>query len=116
MGLIKFYTDANIDKQVAIQLKKYGIPVIRCQDVGMDNASDEEHLEYASDNQLTLISKDSDFRALHYKYLSEERLHYGIFLCSNCQIDATGRIIKECITYFQLFESFDDVINQLFEI
>ncbi|MDX2075798.1 MAG: DUF5615 family PIN-like protein [bacterium] len=114
--MITFYTDANIDKQVAIQLRKYGIPVIRCQDVGMDNATDEEHLAYASANQLTLVTKDSDFRALHYQCLSEERIHYGIFLCSNCQVEATGRIIKECITYFQLFESFEDVINKLFEI
>jgi len=116
MGIIKFYTDANIDKQVAIQLRQRGIEVIRCQDVGMENASDEEHFDYAIENQLSIITKDSDFRDLHYEYLNEGKQHFGIFLCSNCQVEATGRIVSGCLIYFQLIESLEDVINELFEI
>jgi len=67
MGLLRFYTDANIDKQVAIQLRQRGIEVTRCQDVGMDDVSDNEHLIYASEHNLSIISKDADFRVLHFQ-------------------------------------------------
>ncbi len=114
MGL-KFYTDAHIDKQVAIQLRQQGIIVIRCQDVGMDNASDEEHLAYATEHELSIISKDADFRTLHFRWIAEDKTHFGIFLCTNCQIDAIGKIVTECITYFQLAETDEDIINKLVE-
>ncbi len=99
MGLLKFYTDAHVDKQIAIQLRKYGIPVIRCQDVGMDNATDEEHLEYASENHLSVVTKDIDFRTLHFQWLAQGKTHFGVFYCANCQVGIIGRIVNECITY-----------------
>jgi predicted nuclease of predicted toxin-antitoxin system len=115
MEIITFYTDAHIDKQVALQLRKQGIPVIRCQDVGMEDVSDEEHLIYASENRLSVVTKDSDFRGLHFQWLSENRTHFGIFICLNCQKDSVGKIVRECTTYFQLAETNKDIINELVE-
>lgn len=38
MRLLKFYTDAHIDKQVAIQLPRSRIDVVRCEEAGMAEA------------------------------------------------------------------------------
>jgi len=116
MGLLKFYTDANIDKQVAIQLRQHDIIVIRCQDIGMDNVTDEEHLEYATEHGLSIITKDIDFRSLHFQWLVDEKTHFGIFYCADCQVGVIGRIVNECLTYFQITESVEDIINQFIDI
>lgn len=58
---IHFYCDAHIPKQVAEQLRKHDIHVVRCQDVGLDDATDEQHLHYAAQNNLAIITKDDDF-------------------------------------------------------
>jgi hypothetical protein len=50
MSVLKFYADTHIDKDVAIQLRKKGVDVVRCEDVGMAEADDEAHLDYAAQN------------------------------------------------------------------
>ena len=45
---IAFYTDTHIAKAVALQLRGHGIDVIRCEQVGLADASDVRHLEYAT--------------------------------------------------------------------
>lgn len=120
MAGLRFYTDTHIDKQAAIQLRLRGMEVIRCQDVGMANVSDETHLIYACERQLVVITKDADFRQLHYQWLLEDKKHYGIFYCSDRQISAVGKIVTACDTYNQLLVSgvatTEDFINHFFEI
>lgn len=120
MSLLKFYTDTHIDKQVAIQLRQKGIDVVRCEDVGMAEADDEAHLEYASKNRLALVTKDAGFRVRHFKWLSEGKVHYGIFFCADRHIAAIGMIVNACYEYHQLVEegaaTLDDVKNEFFDI
>lgn len=67
---LKFYLDAHIPKQIAVQLRNKGVDVVRCQGVGMDDSTDEEHLKYALKEVRALVSLDRDFTRLNAEYQS----------------------------------------------
>src|SRR5664279_4846448 len=120
MSMLRFYTDTHIYKQVAIQLREKGVDVVRCEEVGLAEADDEMHLEYAAKNKLALITKDAGFRLRHFQWLSQGKEHYGIFFCADRHIAAVGKIVNACYAYHQLIEatagSLDDVQNEFFDI
>ena len=120
MSLLKFYTDTHIDKQVAVQLRQKGVDVVRCEEVGMAEAEDEEHLSYASQNQLALMTKDAGFRLRHFQWLSAGKEHSGIFFCADRHIAAVGKIVIACYAFAQLIEegagTLDDIKNEFFDI
>ena len=62
--MIKFYTDSHIAKTIVAQLRQRNVDVVRCQEVGRDDADDVEHLEYATSQGRTVITSDADFLAL----------------------------------------------------
>ncbi len=45
---IRFYSDADLDGPIVKAAAQSGLQLVRCQDVSMADASDREHLEYAS--------------------------------------------------------------------
>jgi predicted nuclease of predicted toxin-antitoxin system len=120
MSRLKFYTDTHIDKQVAIQLRQRGVDVVRCEEVGMATADDETHLLYATEHQLTLITKDADFRAKHFEWMSQDRSHHGIFFCAERHTAAIGKIVNACYEFAQLIESgagtLEDIKNEFYDI
>jgi len=63
--MIRYYLDTHIPKAVAEQLRLRGIDVVRCEEVGLAEADDTEHLEYAAAQERTLVSHDADFRTVH---------------------------------------------------
>ena len=117
---LKFYTDTHIAKQVAVQLRQRGVDIVRCEDVGLAEADDETHLEYAAQNQRALISIDADFRRYYHEWIELGRTHYGIFsISSKLQGErGIGTIVTELHTYWLLIEDGigtldDDIINQI---
>jgi len=42
---LKFYTDSQVPKTLAIQLREKGLDVVHCQDVEMGDAEDKDHLQ-----------------------------------------------------------------------
>ncbi|MDX2078937.1 MAG: DUF5615 family PIN-like protein [bacterium] len=120
MNSLKFYLDTHINKQVAIQLRQRGVGVIRCQEVGMADVADEEHLHYAIEHKLTIVTKDDDFYRLHFLSLQSQKTHWGIFLCRDRQVSAIGKIVTFCDEYYRIIEAgagtLDDIKNRVFEI
>ena len=76
--MIKFYTDSHIAKAIAVQLHNRGVDIIRCQDVGMGDADDAEHLEYATGQGRSVITGDADFLALDAQWHRSSKHHAGI--------------------------------------
>lgn len=120
---LKLYTDVHIPKQVALQLRNRGVDVLRCQDVNMDDASDAEHLEYATLDGRALVSIDRDFHGHHWLSLVENKFHSGIFSVSPDSEGkpSIGRIVTALFDYWQLIESGagtveDDIENHIFYI
>jgi predicted nuclease of predicted toxin-antitoxin system len=44
---MKLYADTHIPKQVAIQLRQKGVDIVRCEEIGLAEADDNEHWAYA---------------------------------------------------------------------
>ena len=78
---IAFYTDADLDGPIVKMAVQSGLLVVRCQDVGMADASDREHLGYASWYRLVLVSHDANTMAAeHGRWLAEGNTHSGIII------------------------------------
>jgi predicted nuclease of predicted toxin-antitoxin system len=75
---LRFYFDTHIARACAVQLRARGIAVIRCEEVNMAEASDEEHLVYALREEHILVSQDEDFTILHAQWQKAGRVHAGI--------------------------------------
>ncbi|MBZ0280310.1 MAG: DUF5615 family PIN-like protein [Anaerolineae bacterium] len=96
---IKFYTDTHIAKAVAAQLRNRGIDVVRCEEIGMAEAKDIEHLEYAVQENRVVITCDDDFIVLAQEWAKANKNHSGIMFClTHVQGEAAiGIIVKKCI-------------------
>lgn len=118
MDSLAFYTDTNVDKAVATQLRSRGVIVVRCEEVGMAEADDAVHLTYAAEHGLALITKDADFRDLHYDWIEQSRVHGGIFFCKDRHKKSIGAIVEACFSFWELIESgagtVEDIRNRLF--
>jgi hypothetical protein len=102
---LKFFTDTHIPKQVAIQLNALGIDVLRCQDCGLEDASDDKLLVYAVSHERAILTKDDDFLTLHSQWQGDGREHFGIFYCPYRDKASIGLIVKICAEYHELIES-----------
>jgi hypothetical protein len=58
--------------------------------------------------------------ALHFRWLSEGKVHHGIFFCADRHIAAIGEIVNTCYAYYRLIEegagTLEDIQNEFFEI
>ena len=120
---IRYYTDTHVPKAVALQVRQRGIDIVRCEELNLQDASDETHLERATQEQRTLISRDTDFLRLHLEWLKQERKHYGIlFLQDHLQGEkSVGIIVNALVTYYELVEGGAatveaDFVNQIYFI
>lgn len=66
----------------------------------MAEASDEEHLQYATEHGLVMVSQDVDFAKLHVQYQENNFRHAGIFKFKGNQGQAQiSIIVNECLFY-----------------
>ncbi len=117
---LRFYTDKHIARAVAVQLRRLGIDVVRCEEVGLASASDAEHLVYATIEGRVIITNDDDFTKLDRKWRVEGKRHAGIMYClPHVQgKSGIGKIVKTCIIYHELIAAGagtveDDIANQI---
>ncbi|MBL8120321.1 MAG: DUF5615 family PIN-like protein [Anaerolineae bacterium] len=118
---LRYYMDTHIPKVVAFELRRRGIDVVRCEEIGLAEAADETHLQTAVEQERTLVSRDTDFVRLHADWLQLKRQHYGIlFLKDYLQgSDRIGSIVRILVEYHQLVKDGAasvemDFVNQLY--
>lgn len=101
---IKYYLDTHISKAVALQLRSKGVDVVRCEEVGMAEADDLEHLEYATLHGRVVVSHDEDFLRKDKEWKEQGKRHAGIMSnAHNLQgKEHVGRIINELLEYDEL--------------
>jgi len=104
--LLRFYTDTHIAKAVAVQLTNRGVDIIRCEDVGMAEAADIAHLEYAAENDRAIVTRDADFLRHHVAWLAQGKTHGGIFFVQD-HLQGKGSI---GVIVIQLFEYYEYVV------
>lgn len=119
---LRFYADTHIAKQITIQLQQKGVDIVRCEDVGLAEADDEVHLEYATREDRVLITFDQGFRARAFNWLADGKSHAGIFLL-NQRLQGSagiGQIVTECQFYAEALEggaiTIDEIRNNVIAI
>lgn len=117
---LRFYLDTHIAKSVAHQLRQRNIDVIRCEEVGMADASDEAHLTYATDNACIMVSQDDDFLTLAARWQMQGKQHQGIFYVPpHLQVSAQISHIVEQIQFYvdaeqqQALDVETDIVNRV---
>jgi predicted nuclease of predicted toxin-antitoxin system len=78
---IRLYLDEDVNVLIADLLKAKGFDVLTVRDAGQLQASDDDQLAYAVNQQRTLVTHNrSDFEELIQNYFDTERKHYGVIL------------------------------------
>lgn len=116
---LSFFTDTHIAKQVAIQLRADGVEIVRCQDIGMEDATDSELLDYAIAHEHAMLTKDDDFLTLHSQLQTAGHNHFGIFYCPYRDRPVIGLIVAACREYHGLVsgtDSEEEIHNDVFYI
>ncbi len=118
MVALRFYTDAHVPKQVTIQLRARGIDIIRCQEIGFEDANDVEHLEKATTEKRMVITGDTDFAQLNAQWNKISKFHAGILYFSPAIQGDIGSIVKAAVFLFEAVELSaasleDDVYNRI---
>lgn len=96
MAVIRYHFDQHCPKAVARGLRAYGFDVTTAREVGLAEASDLEHLEYARHTGRVIFTRDSDFFDLHHRGIAQP--HPGIVYC----IQQTRLSIGEMIAGLRL--------------
>lgn len=94
---------------------------MRCEEVGLAEADDIEHLEYATAEGRTLISHDLDFLTLHAEWSHQGLRHAGIVLFHRQFPGNVGKLVNELFNWYSLIAEGrgtveEDVYNKLIEI
>lgn len=112
----KFFTDTHVAKAVAAQLRKQGIDIQRCEEVGLAEASDSELLAFATEHERVMLSCDDDFRDLHFVWLAEGKRHHGIInLDQEKHCQNIGKIIKIALLFYALVDDISDCADKYYE-
>jgi predicted nuclease of predicted toxin-antitoxin system len=102
---LKFYTETHVARAITDQLKVNGVDVIRAEDVGLADASDEEHLAYATSQGRVIVTGDADFLVLDVQWRQVSRKHAGIiYILPEVRIKrraAAGIVVKTLVFYHQ---------------
>jgi predicted nuclease of predicted toxin-antitoxin system len=83
-----------MSRKAAEQLIQRGLSVVMAQDVGMQEKTDLEHLAYATENKLVLVTFDRAFAGR----TAQTANHSGLICLSGSQ-DAIGMIVRILITF-----------------
>lgn len=86
---ISFYFDEMMPRKVAEQLQKRGFEVVMAVDVEMVDKDDLlEHLQYATEHNLTLVTQDRPFAGR----ATELSNHTGVICWTGKQNDIGGMV------------------------
>lgn len=106
--MVSFYFDEMMSRKAADQLVQQGYTVVMAQDVKMQEKTDPEHLEYATTNNLVLVTFDRAFAGR----TSQLNNHSGLICLSGSQ-NALGMIIRTLVTFAEQHTP-EDAVGKVF--
>lgn len=96
---MKLYADTHIPKQVAIQLRQQGLDVMRCEEVGLAEASDIEHWHFAQQRERAILTHDDDFLVLASQAWNTNEQFSGVIYGASHLQGRIGTIVRNCLAY-----------------
>jgi hypothetical protein len=103
---VKFYADEHIAKAVVRGMRARGVDIISAVEANMLGATDEQHLELATNNNRVVVTQDDDFIGLHAAGFD----HAGIVYAK--QGRSIGDIVSGLMLVYQVLDA-DDMRGQL---
>jgi predicted nuclease of predicted toxin-antitoxin system len=101
-----FYFDEHIPNSVVKSLRKKGYLCIRAVDVGMEGADDDsEHLPYATEHQLLMITLDHPFA----KRTESRDVFFGLICIAYRKKQDIGWIVEELVIFAEIFDPTTDL-------
>ncbi|MCH8293482.1 DUF5615 family PIN-like protein [Candidatus Poribacteria bacterium] len=104
---IKFHLDENVHNAVANGLRRSGIDVTTTSEAGLIGASDEEHINFAREDQRVIFTQDRDFLRWHHASVS----HAGIAYCAR-GVRTIGEITESLIFIWEVLDP-EDMENRV---
>ena len=106
------YLDHNVDPKLAADLRRHGFTATCARDVGNERATDDEHLRWAAERGLVVISFDvKDFPVLANRWLDEGRTHAGIILVTPSEIPY-GTFLRRLLELLDK-KTADELVDQI---
>lgn len=69
--------DEHVPKAVAEGLRRRGVDVVTVQEIGLQAADDQRHLERATQEGRVVVTQDADFLRLHAAGVSHRGIVYA---------------------------------------
>ena len=105
---ISFYFDEHMQRAVAEGLRRQNILVIMAVDVKMEGKPDDEHLQYATERNTILVTRDKPFAG---RAMSQP--HHAGLICWTGEQDNIGGMVRHLSDFAQKY-AFEDVKGQVF--
>ena len=108
---VALHTDEDVTNQLAALLRQRGFQAVSALDLGMIQRSDEEHLTYASEHNLTLLSyNERDYLNLARKWSLEGRSHAGILISDQFSLRQVGELLRRVLNFLNQVTA-EEMIN-----
>jgi predicted nuclease of predicted toxin-antitoxin system len=87
--MMRFYFDEMMPRPVANELTQRGHEVVMAVDVEMEDKGDPEHLQFAAENNMVLVTEDRAFAGM----AARQTEHKGV-ICWTGKQGAFGAIVR----------------------
>jgi predicted nuclease of predicted toxin-antitoxin system len=112
----RLYLDRHVISRLADDLVKRGFDVVTTQQVGLDTASDEQQLAFATgDRRAILTFNIRDFAPLHERWLAIGRSHGGIVVSQQLGRRQYGTLLARTVRLLEMMTA-DELFNNLIHL
>lgn len=99
---IAIYTDVHVSKQLAKDLRERGYEADSASDLGHADWKDEQHLTYATEHKMAVLTFDTRFEKLGKEWATSERDFWGIIISPEMGEREYGRLLKTTLNLLDI--------------
>ena len=107
---MRFIIDADLPRSISRVIDGYGHEAVDVRDIGMMSASDEEIVQYASDERLCVLSADLGFADVR-RYPPSK--YHGIVIMRLPRHATTSFITRLLSTFLERIDTFPELRGRL---
>ena len=109
----RLYFDRHIMARLAVDLRSRGYDVLTTEEAGLDTATDEEQLAFATSERRAILTFNiRDFAPLHIRWLAAGQPHSGIIVSRQLGSRQYGAILRRVLGLLNHFTA-DELTNNI---
>jgi predicted nuclease of predicted toxin-antitoxin system len=110
---VRFYLDRHVIVRLADDLMERGYDVLTTQRAGLDTASDEQQLAFATSERRAILTFNiRDFAPLHERWLAPGRGHAGIVVSQQLGKRHYGTLLARTVRLLETMTA-EELCNNL---